>query len=178
MPNKTDHTLDLSMQAAEQGGLPYLGDLAVVRDLLGGLASSALGRLVEISQGKLTAEQAGTLDLKESQALAQVFLGSDPEYNIVQKWNEAGKIDAFVAEEADIGETDPVSRLATLFLLMIQDVYGAARMMDEGESEESAKAAIDGSLGGVAGLLVGVPFREYEAEGIDATEQEGDETTS
>lgn len=178
MPNKTDHTLDLSISAAEQGGLPYLGDMAVVRDLIGELGSSALVRLVEVSNGKLTPEEAGAADLAGSTALAKVFLGEEDGYNTVPEWNKAGKIDAFVSEQAEIAETEPVARLATLFLLMVQDMYAAARLMDEGESEDTAKAAIDGSLEGVAALLLGVSFQEYEAEGVDgAPEQEGDETS-
>ncbi len=160
MPNKNLHTLDLSLLAAEKDGKPYLGDLAVVYDLIGNLASSSLERVAMISQGVLTTEQAGEIDLEESRALAMVFLGKTPDYNGLKHWNEAGKIDVFVAEQADIAETDSVNRLATLFLLMIQDMYGAARMMDEGASEEDARTAIDGSLEGIAGLLMGIPFSD------------------
>lgn len=175
--NKTDHTLDLSMAAAEKDGLPYLGDAEVVRDLVGNLGSDALLRLVEVSNGTMTGEQAAEKDAEEARALAQVFLGQDPDYNGLQHWNEPGKIDAFVAAEADIAEQEPEARIATLLLLMIQDMYAAAQMMDAGEAEADAKAAIDGSIEGTTALLMGIPFQEYEADGLDTTDGVDDEAT-
>lgn len=168
--NKTDHTLDLSIAAAEKDGNPYLGDAEVVRDLVGNLGSDALLRLVDVSNGTITGDQAAEKDAEEARKLAQVFLGQDPDYNGLQGWNEPGKIDAFVASEANIAEEEPEARIATLLLLMIQDLYGAARMMDEGEPEADAKAAIDGSIEGTTALLMGIPFQEYEAPGLDTTD--------
>lgn len=167
MLNKTDHTLDLSIAAAEKDGKPYLGDQAVVRDLVGDLGSEALSRLVKFSSGEIDQEAVSAADVAEATALAKVFLGQNDEYNVVQGWNEPGKIDDFVAAQANIGETDPVQRLATLFILVIQDMYAAARLLDDGEGEDTARAAIDGSLDSAAALLMGIPYHEYEATGLD-----------
>lgn len=166
MPNKILHTLDLSMEAAIKDGKPYLGDMNVVRELVGNLASDALLRLVDISTGNLTAEQAGEMDLDESRKLARVFLGQDSDYNGLKHWNEPGKIDEFVAAQAGILEEDPEARLATLFILMIQDMYGAARLAVERHPEGDVQAAIDGSLESITSVLIGISFDELERLGL------------
>ncbi|MDD2106809.1 hypothetical protein [Pseudomonas asiatica] len=171
MPNKNLHTFDLSMEAATKDGKPYLGDLYVVRELVGNLASDSLLRLVDISTGKLTAEQASEMDIKESRQLARVFLGQDPHYNGLQHWNEPGKIDDFVAAQANIIENDPEARIATLFILMIQDMYGAARLADEGYPEDDVQTAIDGSLESITAVLIGIPFDQLEELGLEEAQR-------
>lgn len=157
MTEKNMHTLDLSMAAAEKDGKPFLGDMQVVRDLVGNLASDALQRLSKISDGTMTGDQAADEAIVDSKALAAVFLGQNDEYNLVSEWNKPGAIDAFVAQQAGIAEDDAEARLMTLFMLTVQDMYDAAKLMDEGESEATTKAAIDGSLEGVTNLLLGIP---------------------
>ncbi len=170
MPNKNMHTLDLSLRAAEKDGHPYLGDTSAIHDLIGKLASEALVRLVQISLGTMTVEEAGEHDLRGAQALARIFLGQEPGFNLVPGWNQPGAIDAFVAQESEIAETEPVARLATLFLLMIQDMYGAARLTDEGYPDDDVQTAIDGSLETVTAVLIGVSFDDLEAHGLDGAQ--------
>lgn len=166
MPNKNLHTLDLSLQSAKKDDLPYLGDITVVHELVGVLASESLEHLAGLSNGELTSEQLSERNLAGALALARVFLGHEHSYNLVPNWNQPGKIDAFVAQESEISEEDPDKRLATLFLLMIQDMYAAAQMVDEGKTENDVRTAIDGSLETITAVLLGISFEQLEAEGL------------
>lgn len=175
-PNKNLHTIDLSLERAEAGGRPYLGDYQTLVDILGEYGSAVIQRLAQASALEIGFDEKQKADIAGARELADVLLGQKPdEYNPVPGWNEPGQIDRFVAAQVNIDEADPSDTLVVALLFMATDMHNAAHMADAGAPEDDWKSAIDGSIDEMARLMIGIPFYEQEAEGIDEVETAGDE---
>lgn len=165
VPDKTDSNLGAAITAATRDGLPYLGDVNDVRALIGGPCSAYVTSYAAVAGGQMAGDALIQQVETAATELADIFLGRVEGYNLQPDWNTPGKVDAFVAKESRIAETDPDLRLRTLFLLMFTDMRRIIQGVDDGNlSLDDALAAVDGALGGVASILVGIPFSVYDSD--------------
>jgi hypothetical protein len=93
---------------------PYLGDPQAVEQLLRNEDGPCMMILGEPGyQAELMAA---------GKRIAHALLGKDPQWSVVEGWNDPGVVDEFVAKWAGVEEKDPEDRIIGAFLGLIRDL--------------------------------------------------------
>ena len=113
------------IESIEMSALPnYLGSVETVERLLRDFLNAALNRR-SVGHPDYVPEKsnANDMDVAETKRLAEIFLGGSPDYPAPQPWNYPGGVDAFIGEQLNIDESDPIIRLQTALLKLLTAFY-------------------------------------------------------
>lgn len=146
-------------QSGQVGVINHLGDFGAVQMLLHVFARKSMERLIQASKGDFTPSEAVHQDMEDARVLASVFLGKGgTKYSCVPGWNEPGAIDVYVAGATKgMVDTDPVDRLLSLFLYLIEAAHASAHLADSEPSNPDWAFEVNDAALAVTHLLVGVP---------------------
>jgi hypothetical protein len=149
------------LQPSKESRVPWLGDSYVVEGLLRSFAKEAMDRRNACAMDELRPEEWKQLDRDACLQLADIFLGKNPFFNSVPGWNEPGKIDVFLVREFNLGDTDPILRVATVLAELLLEMVNVAKYASqEGVVEEQWVWQVDAAIETYRNYMIGIviPF--------------------
>jgi hypothetical protein len=132
----------------------YLGDPKVVRKLLSDFSTEALRRLVS----EMDDEDARICDGEQAAALADIFLGKNPDYAPMIPWNSPGQIDRWLADELKhlkVADKTPELTVANVMHWILKDMFGFANL-----AEEDRNWNIGATLENFTNVMMGISIRD------------------
>lgn len=134
-------------------GKPYLGDPAVVDDLLRLFAFDMTQRDAQVGRGELTQDAANAAALAHCKHLARLLTGQDPGY-AATPFNSPDQIGGYIARRLGIGDegADAVEHGAILFA---GDINKGLQLAHDGNPDW--ETAIGGALEDYGQLFLGMP---------------------
>jgi hypothetical protein len=144
----------------------YLGDPMVVQYLVRNFAAGALAR-----RGKIGDDEAMRKDIDDSRNMAKIFLGEDPAYPAMDKWNAPGSVDQYIAHVLNISGTaqEIVSAAMLIFLVEIYKLYNQSVF---GGLPENIDWQVDACCEDTTKLLLGWKDGQYTAQDLIAMQEE------
>jgi hypothetical protein len=101
---------------------PSLGDPKVVESILSDLAREALECEVAATKNIITRQDVNTIEGKEIEQRAWIFLSRDKNYEPREQWNQPGKIDVFLAGELELQARGPETIVKAALANFISEV--------------------------------------------------------
>lgn len=165
-----DNLFDTSTKPASSGiqiGLakansdkPYLGDPAVVSELVRAFIHTIASSVGQTAWGSLTREDSiKTIDLALVE-LADTLAGKNEEYETAGNWNPAGVADyvrTVLGENMSAEATDDLEAIKQACALLCRDVYDALGELNNDASPDDVTLALEGIAGDFTNLFVGLP---------------------
>ena len=137
----------------------YLGDPAAIGMLLQEQAANIADLYMQVIEKKITADDATSVILARTHALASIFLGKDPEhYAPMGNWNTDGQVAAYVSMRLFSDQTGaPEDILASAFAVLFREVHDQLAAANAGTTAPSDAADnINANLSDWARMLVGM----------------------
>jgi hypothetical protein len=143
------------------GRVPSLGDPQVVDRILGVFVKEAMDRYIACAQSELSPAAYQEGDRSACLETAKLFLGLNPFFQTVPEWNCPGAIDEFLVRQLNIGETEPILRLATALSELLIEMHNLRKYAAEpGILEEQWVWQVGAIIETYRNFLLGVPVAQ------------------
>lgn len=136
----------------------YLGDPKVVSKLLRDFSDEALRRRAS----EMDDEEARICDEVQAAALADIFLGKNPDYAPMIPWNSPGQIDRWLADELKhlkVTAETPELTVANVMHWILKDMFGFADL-----AEEEKNWNIGATLENFTNVMLGISIYDDDEE--------------
>ncbi len=112
-------------------------------------------------------EDARICDDEQAAALADIFLGKNPDYAPMIPWNSPGQIDRWLADELKhlkVADKTPELTVANVMHWILKDMFSIANL-----AEEDRNWNIDATLENFTNVMLGISIRDDDDDVTDTT---------